>query len=210
MISNDAITMSSLEIAKLTGKQHKHVLADIDKMLKELELHSAEFSAQYKDASGKVNRCFNLTRELTDCLLTGYSAKLRMAVIKRWHELEAQNKPKTQLEVLQTVVGQMVEHERRQLALEQEQIKLAERQRITEGKIEDFANGADHYSVTAYNKVFRKYPIGNKEANEHGRILSKEARSNGIPIGKSPHPIWGEVNTYPKALLDSFYTNVTH
>lgn len=84
--------MSSREIAELTGKAHKHVLADIRKMLKELEIDSAVVSAQYIDTTGRALPCFKLNRELTDCLLTGYSAKLRMAVIKRWHELEAEQK----------------------------------------------------------------------------------------------------------------------
>jgi phage regulator Rha-like protein len=30
--------MTSLEIAKLTGKRHSHILRDIDKVLKELEI----------------------------------------------------------------------------------------------------------------------------------------------------------------------------
>jgi phage regulator Rha-like protein len=40
--------MSSLEIAGLTGKAHKHVLADIRKMLAELGYQRAEFSARYR------------------------------------------------------------------------------------------------------------------------------------------------------------------
>ncbi|MFO3662458.1 Rha family transcriptional regulator [Pseudomonas amygdali] len=80
--------MSSLEIAELTGKQHKHVLTDIRIMLDELGEGSAGFSADYKDQGGRTYPCFNLDRHHTECLLTGYSAKMRMAVIKRWHELE--------------------------------------------------------------------------------------------------------------------------
>ena len=40
------------------------------------------------DSTGRSLPCFNLDREHTDCLLTGYSASMRMAVIKRWRELE--------------------------------------------------------------------------------------------------------------------------
>lgn len=83
--------MSSLEIAELTGKQHKNVLVDIRTMLDELGERPAGFSADYKDEGGRTYPCFNLDRHHTECLLTGYSAKMRMAVIKRWHELESSN-----------------------------------------------------------------------------------------------------------------------
>lgn len=85
---NVSRTMSSVEISELTGKLHKNVLADIRSMFAELEIDSADFSAQYKDATGRSLPCFNLDRELTDTLLTGYSAKMRLAVVRRWRELE--------------------------------------------------------------------------------------------------------------------------
>ncbi|WP_205300338.1 Rha family transcriptional regulator [Pantoea sp. Ap-967] len=86
-----ARTMSSREIAKLTGKAHKHVLADVRSMLTELEIDWADCSAQYQDSTGRWLPCFNLNRDLTDTLLTGYSAKMRLAVIRRWRELEQQD-----------------------------------------------------------------------------------------------------------------------
>ena len=45
-------TMSSREIAELTGKQHNNVMADIRKMLEDLDLSSPDFSGQYKDSTG--------------------------------------------------------------------------------------------------------------------------------------------------------------
>ena len=45
---SDEVTMSSLEIAQLTGKDHKHVLRDIRKMLDELEIDAAQFWATQK------------------------------------------------------------------------------------------------------------------------------------------------------------------
>jgi phage regulator Rha-like protein len=37
-------TMSSQEIAELTGKMHKNVMADVRRMLSELDIDSAEIS----------------------------------------------------------------------------------------------------------------------------------------------------------------------
>lgn len=81
-------TMSSREIAELTGKRHADVLADIRNMLQQLDLHSTDFSAEYQDGTGRKLPMFNLTRELTETLLTGYSIPLRHKVILRWRELE--------------------------------------------------------------------------------------------------------------------------
>ena len=49
-----APTMNSRDIAALTGKDHKHVLADIRNMLDTLGLTSAEFSANLPDAYGRL------------------------------------------------------------------------------------------------------------------------------------------------------------
>lgn len=48
-LTNQPKTMSSLEIAKLTGKQHKDVLRDIRKILDDAGIQSAQFCADYKD-----------------------------------------------------------------------------------------------------------------------------------------------------------------
>lgn len=86
---NSKPTMSSREIAELTGKQHGHVKRDIEKMLSELQIDSSNLGCIYKDSVGREQIEYRLDRDLTDCLLTGYSAKARMAVIKRWRELES-------------------------------------------------------------------------------------------------------------------------
>ena len=84
-------TMSSREIASLTGKRHDNVKRDIIAMLKELKVNALNFEGIYLDGRSREQVQYLLDREHTDCLLTGYSAGMRMKVIRRWHELENQS-----------------------------------------------------------------------------------------------------------------------
>ena len=85
-------TMSSREIAELTAKEHKNVTRDIEKMLAELEEDALRFEHIYFDSMNRPQTEYLLDRELTETLLTGYSAVLRRKVIARWRELESTTK----------------------------------------------------------------------------------------------------------------------
>ena len=80
-------TMSSLEIAKMANKEHKNVLADIRKTLDEVGILAADFLAT-RLVRGKEEVMFYLPRRECDLIIAGYSAKYRLAIIDRWHELE--------------------------------------------------------------------------------------------------------------------------
>lgn len=88
---NVARTMSSREIASVTGKRHDNVKRDILAMLKDLKADALSFEDIYLDGRNREQVQYLLDREHTDCLLTGYSVGLRMKVIRRWHELEGQS-----------------------------------------------------------------------------------------------------------------------
>ncbi|WKL69398.1 Rha family transcriptional regulator [Pseudomonas qingdaonensis] len=101
-----ARTMSSREIAELTGKRHDNVKRDIVYMLEKLDEDPLSFEGIYLDGYKRQQVEYLLDRELTDTLLTGYSPKMRRAVIHRWRELEAQVAPPapadlSKLEILQ-------------------------------------------------------------------------------------------------------------
>lgn len=88
------MTMSSREIAELTGKQHSHVLRDIRSMLKDVE-HNPELdsgckSTTYTASTGQQYNQYELNKDFTLTLLLGYDVKARLKVVKRWQELEQQ------------------------------------------------------------------------------------------------------------------------
>lgn len=87
-VSENQQTMSSREIAALTGKEHHHVKRDIQAMAKELEIDVSKFGYIYLDESNRQQREYRLDRYHTEVLITGYDIKRRAAVIRRWYDLE--------------------------------------------------------------------------------------------------------------------------
>ena len=83
-------TMSSLEIARLTGKPHNDVLKAIRAMEPAWEdTTEGKFSrSEYKDSTGRTLPCFELTK--TECLYvaTKFNDKARAKLVIRWEELE--------------------------------------------------------------------------------------------------------------------------
>jgi len=87
-------TMTTLEIAEITGKNHYHVLRDVRDLIDQEAITESSFGAsEYKDASGKTNVMYTLDFQATMTLITGYNAKLRARVIARWRKLEEDSTP---------------------------------------------------------------------------------------------------------------------
>ena len=123
------MTMSSLEIAELTGKRHDHVMTDIRNMLEELGLATPEFSGVYKAGNKQTYECFKLPKNLTIALVSGYNIKLRLAIIDRWQELENQSKPSmptTYIAALEALVASEKAKELALLQVDELQVELDE------------------------------------------------------------------------------------
>ena len=90
LIVNLQQTMTSLEIAELTGKQHKHVMEAIRKMEPAwVKVNGRNFAlVEYKDAKGELRPCYQLTK--TECLYiaTKFNDEARAKLVLRWEELE--------------------------------------------------------------------------------------------------------------------------
>ena len=130
--SSNVLTMSSLEIAELTGKRHDHVMVDIVKMLSDLGKAAPDFAGTsfYEVNNAKRSRkIYNLPKRETLILVSGYSVAMRARIIDRWQELEqkesAQFKmPKTLSEALLLAGQQAALAEERQRLLEQQKPKV--------------------------------------------------------------------------------------
>lgn len=133
-----APTMSSREIAVLTEKQHQHVKRDVEKMLVELEEDVSRFGRIYLDSMNREQTEYLLDRELTETLLTGYSALLRRKVIARWRELESRpsSDPLAGLPPEQrALVGVMLDNAQ----IKQEQERQANSLALIERRVEESA-----------------------------------------------------------------------
>lgn len=79
--------MTSLEIAEMTGKQHGHVMRDIDREIGKLGEPQSKFGAGYLDAQGQQRPCYALPGEYLLFIASAYDAKLRMQIIRHWSGL---------------------------------------------------------------------------------------------------------------------------
>ena len=98
---NKEQTMTSLEIAELTGKQHKHVMEAVRKMEPAwVSIAGSNFRlGSYKDLNGQLRPCYQLTK--TECLYiaTKFNDEARAKLVLRWEELEMADRRRKMSEV---------------------------------------------------------------------------------------------------------------
>lgn len=173
---NSQLTMSSREIAELTGKQHKDVLSDCRKMFDALNLRSADFSADYKDAMNRTQSEYLLNQDLTMTLVMGYSTELRYKVAVRWRELENGSKPV----IPQTYAAALLEAGR--LALENE--KKDEQLRIAAPKVQFVDNFTQRESLQNASQVGQTLGISairlNRALDEVGGVYNQSVKRGRV------------------------------
>ena len=119
-------TMSSLEIAELTGKEHPKVTADIRRILEEAGIEASGFRLPLKMPSGQTADTYNLPYRETQLVISGYSVPHRLVIIDRWQALEnSQPKvPTNFIEAMQLATQTLIENERLAKQIEQDQPKV--------------------------------------------------------------------------------------
>lgn len=131
-------TMSSLQIAEITGKQHAHVMRDIRAIL-EQGVHESNFGLKFRinklgNGAERKDPYFELTKKGCLILASGYDARLRERIIDRWEELETEKQkggfaiPQSFSEALQLAADQARQIEEQQKAIEQKDARISKLQ----------------------------------------------------------------------------------
>jgi len=204
-ISNIVKTMSSREIAELTGKQHKHVMVDIGKMLVDLEEDEPLFRHIYFDSMNREQREYQLGRELTETLLTGYSAVLRRKVIARWRELEGQvatHAPALPQDYIQALESLLAAKKSEVLAIEQRDHAIA-----TKAQIGSKREATAMATASAAKRETAKLKDQLGFSARHASILQVED-ATGCDYGFAELRRWCKANEVtPESVPDKRYPN---
>ena len=216
-------TMSSREIAELTGKEHRNVMRDIRTMLVELHGEGGVLSFEQTYTNPQNNQsypCYALPKRQTLILISGYSISMRAKIIDRWQELEAQA-PVT-FDITNPVhLLQAIEVQARlniQLAAERDQA-IATKSQISDKKVAtamatashakrkvntleaELGRCKDHATIVAVQNVTR---------HEHDWWpLKKWCKERGIKPIEVVDPRWGKVKSWPtQAWLDVYGVDI--
>lgn len=207
-------TMSSREIAQLTGKEHKNVLSDCDRLNQSYDkLSMAKILAvNYRAENGQLYRELLLTKIQTIDLMTGYNVELRIKVNRRWEELESERKaidfsnPDTVLQLAQNWA-----RERKCREAAEEKLRIAEPKAM-------FADAVAHSEsailVNAMAKILNQkgVDIGGIRLFEWMRdngYLCRVGRNNNVPTQKAMNMGLFEISETAIARTDGTFTAIT-
>ena len=193
--------LSSREVAEMVGKDHSDLLKDIRRYteyLNEGNLPLVEYFREdtYKDAKGETRNCYMISKKGCEFIahkMTGQKGAIFTAkYIERFHEMQNALQPKSQLEILQMSINQLVEQEKRLNSVES-------RLDLIEAKTTTSPN--EYFTVAGFATI-RKQKIDVVTANMLGRKAAKLSREYDYPIGKIPDAKYGSVNTYHVDILN--------
>lgn len=149
--TNDQALTNSLLAAKSFGKEHKHVLDSIRKLIEGCAEISAdpmfEETTYINEQNGQTYPMYLMNRDGFTLLVMDFKGKramqFKLEYIKAFNSMEAQikasQKPKSQLEILQMSINQLVEQEHRLSSVERDVAET--KKEIAEMKQERIENG---------------------------------------------------------------------
>ena len=191
-------TMTSLEIAEVTGKQHAHIMRDIRKLLEQGVSESNFGLTSYRQAQpnggSKDLPMYQLTKKGCLILASGYDALLREKIINRWEELENQVRKS---EIVMPNFSNPAEAARawaeqfeRNLALEANNKELKEENQTLAPKGEYFDDLVARNLLTNFTKVAHQLNIKRKTFIEwliRDKFIYRDHKNKLVPYAKYAH-----------------------
>ena len=193
-------TMSSLEIAELTGKRHDAILRDIRNLLSQGVAAHNFVETSYKDKSNKSNPCYNLTKKGCLILASGYNAKLREKIIDRWEELETEKRnggyqvPNSFSEALLLAAKQQEQIEQQQKQIEHKQATIeAQTSELKKQapKVEYYDQTLQSVNTLTATQVAKERGMDAEKLNRKLKEAGIIYRQSGQWIVKQPYASWG-------------------
>ena len=178
-------TMTSLEIAEVTGRNHKDVMRSIREMEEAwVKVNGRKFAlVEYKDAKGEMRPCYSLGK--TECLYiaTKFNDEARAKLVLRWEVLENQTRKN---EIVMPNFSNPAEAARAWADQYEQRLKLEAKAREDASKVEFFesvAESKDAVEMKAVSSTLNYVAVGR---NKLFAILreQKVLQSNNIPYQK--------------------------
>lgn len=194
ILNQSEITMTSREIAELTGKNHADVMRDIRNMEEKLtkaDMLSCVKSTTYTGADGRQYSQYELDKDTTLNLLLGYDVVARMRVVKRWQELEAKQVPT--FEIPTTLSGAL------RLAADQAEVIEAQQLLLEQQKpaVQFLENFVETKSTKGLREVAKVLGLKEREfvaTLEEQKILFRQS-GQLLPFAQFQHNGYFEVKT---------------
>lgn len=189
-------TMTSLEIAEVTGRNHKDVMRSIREMEEAwIKVNGRKFAlVEYKDAKGEMRPCYSLSK--TECLYiaTKFNDEARAKLVLRWEELENQVRKS---EIVMPNFSNPAEAARawadqyeRNLALEANNKELKEENQTLAPKGEYFDDLVARNLLTNFTKVAHQLNIKRKTFIEwliRDKFIYRDQKNKLVPYAKYAH-----------------------
>ncbi len=200
-----AQTMSSLQIAELTGKNHKEVMRSIRNMEPAWEkINGRKFAlVEYRDAKGESRPCYSLTK--TECLYvaTKFNDEARAKLILRWEELETEAAKQYQVPtsfrealLLAAAQQEQIEEQQKLLVAQNEQLRdLNEANAEMRVKVSYYDQILASKSTVTTTQIAQDYGMSAKKFNIELRNLKIQRKVGGQWILYAPYNTMGYVHS---------------
>lgn len=204
-------TMSSLQIAEITGKQHAHVMRDIRNLLEQGVGQSNFGESSYINSQNKEQPCYELTKKGCLILASGYDALLREKIINRWEELELNHRnggfqiPQTLSEALMLAAEQTKQLEQAKAEKQLLEAKAQEQERIIQEQapqVEYYQKVLTSESTYTVTQIAKEFGWGPQTLNRKLKELGVQYKQNDQWILKAKYQNKGYTDTITREHKD--------